>query len=295
MRSLNRIIWAATITAIFAGGAAAQTIGTGIGGSTGGTGGTGGGGVSGAGTSGGGPAGNANSPATQQAPPIVAPSEVNTTSAALATSNAFNRYYANPYYQGRAGTTGGSSGARDNTPGGFGTALYGTTGTTGTTSGTTSGNRSGATARNAGTNTGSTSGIGGTGTAATATGTRTQQGGIQQGGLLQNTQGGGRNTNSLNQQNNGLTTGRQISYTATLKFAAPSVPVAQMQADLRGMIDASSSIADAKGVSLSVAEGGVIVLKGNAKDEEEANLIEGMIRLTPGVKHVQNELKFPVQ
>ncbi len=287
MRSLNRIIWAAAITAIFAGGAAAQTTGTGTGGSTGGT---GGGGVSGAGTSGGGPAGNANRTATQQAPPIVAPSEVNTTSAALATSNAFNRYYANPYFQGRAGTTGGSSGANANTPGGFGTALYGATGTTGTTSGTTSGNRSGATARNAGTNTGSTSGIGGTGTAATATGTRTQQGGIQQ-----NTQGGGRNTNSLNQQNNGLTTGRQISYTATLKFAAPSVPVAQMQADLRGMIDASSSIADAKGVSLSVAEGGVIVLKGNAKDEDEANLIEGMIRLTPGVKQVQNELKFPVQ
>ena len=57
----------------------------------------------------------------------------------------------------------------------------------------------------------------------------------------------------------------------------------------------SSNIANAKGISVVAGEGGVVVLKGAAKDEDEARLIEGMIRLTPGVRSVQNELKFPVQ
>lgn len=308
MRTLQRSLWAAAISALFAGGAVAQTTTTTTPTTTTTTGTTGtgttttGGATTRTGT-GGTQAGSGGLQsldlATQQAPAITAPSQSNITNSALQTSNAFNKYYANPYYQGRAGaTTGGTAGSSSNTPGGFGVALYGTTGTgTGTTGARNT--TGGGTARTGGA-TGTTSGFGGTtGTAASttgfgATGTTGGRGGAQQGGFggTTGTRGG---QQGGTQQNNGLTTGRQISYTATLKFAAPSIPVAQMQTDLRGMIDTSSSIADAKGVSVTAGDGGVIVLKGNAKDEDEARLIENMIRLTPGVKDVKNELKFPVQ
>ncbi len=296
MRTLQRSLWAAAISALFAGGAVAQTTTTTTPTTTtGATQTTGGGATTRTGT-GGTQAGAGGLQsldlATQQAPAITAPSQLNITNSALQASNAFNKYYANPYYQGRAGaTTGGTAGSSSNTPGGFGVALYGTTGTgTGTTGARNT--TGGGTARTGGA-TGTTSGFGGT-TGFGATGTTGGRGGAQQGGFGGTTGARGGQQGGT-QQNNGLTTGRQISYTATLKFAAPSIPVAQMQTDLRGMIDTSSSIADAKGVNVTAGDGGVIVLKGNAKDEDEARLIENMIRLTPGVKDVKNELKFPVQ
>ncbi len=304
MRSLQRSLWAAAITTLFAGGAFAQTT-TGTTATTTGTGATqttGGGATTRTGT-GGTQAGAGGLQsldlATQQAPQIMAPSQLNITNSALQASNAFNQYYANPYYQGRAGaTTGGTAGSSSNTPGGFGAALYSNTGTGAATSRNTTG---GGTARTGG-GSASTAGFGGTsGTASTFGGTTGGFGattggrGAQQGGFGGTTGTRGGQQGGSNQQNNGLSTGRQISYTATLKFPAPSVPVPQMQTDLRGMIDTSNSIADARGVSVTAGDGGVIVLKGNAKDEDEAKLIENMIRLTPGVKDVKNELKYPAQ
>ena len=282
MRNLQRTLWAAAFSAFLAGGASAQTTGTATTGTTGTTTGT-------TGTTGG---GNGNTPGAAaataaqqalQAPVFAAPSPSTAASSVLTASNVFGRYYNNPYYQGRASTASSTS---TNTPGGFGAALYPTTGAgaSNTGSGTTAagGRTGGTTAGTAGAFGGSTTGFGGnTGVAAGRAG--------QQGGF-----GNTANANS-NQQNNGLSTGRQIAYTATLKFAAPSMPAPQMQIDLRSMLDTSIGLADAKNVSVTAAEGGLIVLKGTAKDEDEAKLIEGMIRLTPGVRSVQNELKFPPQ
>src|SRR5256885_7103062 len=42
-----------------------------------------------------------------------------------------------------------------------------------------------------------------------------------------------------------------------------------------------------------VSDGAVVVLRGAVRDEDEARLAENMIRLTPGVRDVKNELKFP--
>ncbi len=315
MRSLRRVLWASALSALSAGGALAQTTTT-TGSTTSTTASTGGatGSTTGGTASGqGGTSGlNTNMASSSlQAPTITAPSDLNTTTAALATSNAFNKYYANPYYQGRAGvSTGAASSSTANNPGGFGVALYGTgTGTSGTNSGAastggrnTSGGTSasttgfGSTTGTAGTTqarSGSTSGFGGTsgpGTTggfggATTGATGGRQGQI--GGL-----NGGANS-GLNQQNNGLSTGRSIAYTATLKFAAPPVAAPQMLTDLRTILDSSASIADSKTVSVITEAGGIVTLKGTARDEDEARLIEGMIRLTPGVKAVNNGLTFP--
>ena len=296
MRTLHRTLWATAISTCIAGGALAQTTGTT--GTTGGGGNTGGGLTTGAGT------GSGAASQALQAPEIAAPSQTATSNAALQASNAFNKYYANPYFQGRAGVTtggGGSGGTTANTPGGFGAPLYGTTGT-GTTGAT--GARGGAGGGTTGTagraTTGSTAGFGGSTTGTGGGGAGGSTAGF--GGASTGTTAGaggrggqGASANSSSQQNSNLSSGRQIAYTATLKFAPPALPPSQMQTDLRGMIDASSGIANAKGISIAAGEGGVVVLKGAAKDEDEARLIEGMIRLTPGVRSVQNELKFPVQ
>jgi osmotically-inducible protein OsmY len=58
------------------------------------------------------------------------------------------------------------------------------------------------------------------------------------------------------------------------------------------MLDNSSQIAQSKGMTVSVAQGGLVVIKGNAADADEARLVENMIRLTPGVWDVKNELKY---
>ena len=285
MRNLQGILWAGALSAFLVGSASAQTTGTTTTGTTGTTTGSTTGTTGGATGTNPGAAAAAAAQQALQAPVIAAPSASTASSSVLNASNVFGRYYNNPYYQGRAGVSTGNSTA-SNTPGGFGAALYGTTGAgssnTGSGSNTRTGGTTGATAGTASAFGGSTSGFGGN-TGATA-GRAGQQSGF----------GSTTNANS-NQQNNGLSTGRQIAYTATLKFAAPSVTAPQMQIDLRGMLDTSSGIADAKAVSVTAAEGGLIVLKGNAKDEDEAKLIEGMIRLTPGVRNVQNELKFPPQ
>jgi hypothetical protein len=85
---------------------------------------------------------------------------------------------------------------------------------------------------------------------------------------------------------------RQISYTAVLRFQSPPVAPTRLQADLRAVLDRSASIANARGVDIQT-DGQLVVLRGAVRDEDEARLVEGMIRLTPGVREVRNELQFP--
>jgi len=40
------------------------------------------------------------------------------------------------------------------------------------------------------------------------------------------------------------------------------------------------------------AQGEVIVLRGRVADEDERRLVEGMVRLEPGVHEVRNELEI---
>lgn len=224
-----------------------------------------------------------------------------TTGANVQASNAFAGYLANPQYQGRAGSTG-----TDN-PGGFGTPLSGTS---------TSGSRSTAgTAFSAGTSrststTGTT--YGSTSSTTGRTGTTMSSTGLNSASSLANTAGrtgttnlgtsafGSRTTagnsfgsSSLSGQSNNTIVAlpRQISYTATMRMPIPVVQAQPMHTELRGVLDRSSMIANPKGIEI-LTNGPVVVLRGKVKDKDEAETAEGVIRLTPGVKEVQNELKY---
>jgi osmotically-inducible protein OsmY len=63
--------------------------------------------------------------------------------------------------------------------------------------------------------------------------------------------------------------------------------------DVRGVIERSVVLSNPRGIDVAVAEGGTVVLRGNVRDQDEARLAEGMIRLTPGVREVQNQLTYP--
>ena len=260
--------------------------GTGI--NTGTTGGTGS--LSGGSGGTGGGTGTQPTLAEVQAPPtILAPSQVQTTPQALSPSNFLATTYANPYYQGRAGAQ------LTDPPGGFGTPLYTTSGgPTGIGGQGPAGFSTGGTLATAG-NTGFTrtgaGGIsaGGLGGTAGLTGI----GGMRQGGTLGGIGGtqlgrtgvGGGNASVL------VPLPRPISYQAVLKFrAAPAVAPAVMQANLQGLVARTPFITNPAGVQVLTDDGGHVVLRGTVADADEARLIEGVIRLTPGVTAIRNEL-----
>jgi hypothetical protein len=207
---------------------------------------------------------------------------------------------------GRTGTTGfGGTGGRTTTGTGFGTT-GGRTGTTGfggaaTGFGGTTTGFGGATGFGGGrTGFGGTTGFGGaTGFGGTTGlgGGRIGLGGLGgAGGLGGRTGLGGFGGAGMTNTAQVVPLSRQISYTATLRVpqAAPAAVASRIQTEARAVIDRSSAIANPAGVQVAT-DGPVVVLRGSARDEDEARLIENMIRLTPGVRDVRNELQFPGQ
>ena len=85
---------------------------------------------------------------------------------------------------------------------------------------------------------------------------------------------------------------RQIAYPAQIKFAAPPMAAPRLQADLRGVLDRAPTLANPAAVQVQV-EGTAVVLRGAVRDGEEARLVEGLVRLTPGVRQIVNELTYP--
>jgi hypothetical protein len=161
---------------------------------------------------------------------------------APAQSNVFGGTYGNPLYVGRPGSTNLSL----KTPGGFGTATYGTT--TGTT---------------------------------TTPGGRTAGGGRAT--INSGTQGGTSNQN---------TSTTVVTHIAEMKFpVAPVVPSA-LQADLQGQLSRSSMWKGPANVTVEIV-GGTVVLRGQVADADDRRMAEGMVRLTPGVRDVQNEIVLP--
>jgi osmotically-inducible protein OsmY len=66
-----------------------------------------------------------------------------------------------------------------------------------------------------------------------------------------------------------------------------------MQSELRDLVARSSAFAQLSDVQVHV-DGQAVVLKGEVADDRERRLVEGMIRLTPGVREVRNELEVRV-
>jgi len=169
------------------------------------------------------------------------------TAGSLQTSNGLGKYYANVYYQGRAGAIAGES------PGGFGTVMFPVTGTT-----TGAAGRTGATGR---------AGAAAFGTTNTGNFTTTTKAQI-------------------------VALPRQISYTAQVRFSTPTLTPAKVHTEARAAVDRSTMIANAAGIEV-LGEGPLVTLRGTVVSEDEARLAEGIVRLTPGVRDVKNELRYP--
>ena len=283
MRELRRLAWAAVVAAgattpglaqqggggggggSFPGSATvtpARSVttsgGNPIGGSFGSQGGNSGGG-------GGSGSGGSASPTTQgaalqqfqQSPPLSPPSltQNGSSNSALSPSNFLANFYNSPYYQGRGG-----QGTTRSDPGYFGQPVYGTTG-------------------GAGGRVGAGGGAGG------------QFGGGQFGTGRAGTVGGLSNTDP------GVVVQvpRAIAYTAQVRFPVAAAAPARLQADLRGAIDGTplSMLTNPAAVQVVVADGNNVVLRGAVRDEDEARLVEGLARLTPGVRGITNELTYP--
>ncbi len=248
-------------------GGTAGGVTTGGGGMTGGTGGGGGGGGGQVGSGFGQP-----QLVDIQAPPPITEVSLYSTGARAGgadPSNVFARTYVNPMWAGRAGAAIGE------VPGGFGAPLYQTTGAGG------AGGRFGVT-----TGVGGVGGAGGFGRAGSLTGA----GGFgRTGGIL-----GGAGTGGLNQTGVVVQMPRAIAYPAQVRFPAPAVAPTRLQTDLRGILDSTPMLATPGNVQLQV-DGSNVTLRGTVRDREEARLVEGLIRLTPGVRVIRNELTFPAQ
>jgi len=278
MRYLNRLIWAAVVAGavstpalaqqgqvISSGGRPTSASYTGTGGMAGGIGsggGLGGGGGQGGGSLSGSQLSGTSLASMEAAPNITAPGSTGRSgSSAINSSNWLGPTFGNPMYQGIPSNAKSNAG-----PGGFGASLYGNTGGAGGGSIGYAGGTTGATGRAGGL--GGRGGIGGLGGVGGA-------GGVD-GSVIQ--------------------LPVQISYPAVARFpTAPLVAAPQLQTDLSGLIARSNMIANPAGVQVVVEKNNVVTIRGTVRDEDEARILIGAVRLTPGVRDVKSELTLPKQ
>jgi osmotically-inducible protein OsmY len=100
--------------------------------------------------------------------------------------------------------------------------------------------------------------------------------------------------NSSNQSGIVIPVQSQMNYAASLsqmRLPAQPVAAARIQTDIRATLDGTSLVPSAKGVVVLTDKDNNVTLRGTVADPQEAQLIEGIVRLTPGVGAIKNELK----
>lgn len=85
---------------------------------------------------------------------------------------------------------------------------------------------------------------------------------------------------------------RAPQYTTGLSEDLPTIahPPARLRQDVQAVVARSAAVRSRDTVAVEVA-GGTVVLRGQVASPRERRLVEAMIRLTPGVRDVQNELQ----
>jgi|GEM_PF-2565427 hypothetical protein len=174
-------------------------------------------------------------------------------SSAVNTSNIFSSYFANPYAV-VSGTIAKAGVERANAP--FGQPLYTTT----------------------------TGGARGARGATGARGTASIGGG--RGGLGANSGGEGDFTLP------GMMGTRYPHVATVVQFKAPAPAADQLLAEVRGIIERSGSLPSKSGITVSV-EGRDVILRGKVATDEERRLAGAILRLTPGLGDIRNELTAP--
>jgi osmotically-inducible protein OsmY len=99
------------------------------------------------------------------------------------------------------------------------------------------------------------------------------------------TSGSGRSSSTTNPSQQAVT---RVIYTTSVKFPVAAVPATQLQSNLQSVFDRSSALSSS-GIQVTVGPKGVI-LRGQVADEDQRRLAENMIRLTPGVRDVDNKI-----
>jgi hypothetical protein len=84
--------------------------------------------------------------------------------------------------------------------------------------------------------------------------------------------------------------GRRPAYITQIAFPVRHFSSGQVQAELRNIIARSSALSQPDDIQVNM-DGQAVVLKGEVTDNRERRLVESMMRLTPGVHEVRNQLK----
>jgi hypothetical protein len=330
MRPSRKVWWAGLLgVGLMAAGASpafGQGGGGGGGGRTGGGGSSGSGVGSGAGIGSGsgigtsGASGAASPLAGGDASPL-ASATTTTGSSALDSANPFRGYYANPLAGGVGSSPPGYN--INSLTSAFGQPIYGTSGSGSGTSGGSGGRTSGGTGGGGGaggarTTTGSFGGSGGAGSGGSGglSGTRTGGGGYGGGGAGMGGGGGGfsggfgggggtsggtsggtagvttsRGLNGASIGNNTASLPRpRVAYAAVVRFPTTPTPPSAVQASLRDSFGRSPALRTPSSVRVEM-DGATVVLRGSVEDDTERRTVEGMARLTPGLRELRNELQ----
>ena len=80
-----------------------------------------------------------------------------------------------------------------------------------------------------------------------------------------------------------------ISYPAIATFPVSPPPTSQLQMEISGMIARTRELSNPAAVTATVDKG-IVTLTGTVRDKGEAKTLASMIRLTPGVRQVKNDL-----
>lgn len=133
-------------------------------------------------------------------------------------------------------------------------------------------------------------------------GALTQTGAVSGAGVTGATSGVRGSTGTMNQFGGGLggygamgamgAMQRQNTTPAAIVFPYRPLVASGIHTELRGVIARSTSL-PSRGDWQVHMEGGTVVLRGNVADERERRLAERLVRLSPGVRDVRNELTMP--
>src|SRR5207302_131457 len=85
---------------------------------------------------------------------------------------------------------------------------------------------------------------------------------------------------------------RAVAFQTIVGYPMPPGEPARMRADLQGVIAQTSALPSRAGIQ-TLEQGNAIVLRGSVGSEQERRLAEAIVRLTPGVFNVRNELEIP--
>jgi BON domain-containing protein len=74
-------------------------------------------------------------------------------------------------------------------------------------------------------------------------------------------------------------------------FAITRVSSSKLQSELLATLQRSSALRGQGKIDLTVTKNGQVILKGDVSRDQLRRLAEGLVRMTPGVSDVQNELQ----